>query len=110
MEIHHWSAWEFRKGNGIEIRIGGYLRENNTIRYIISAPVTGVDPVKREIHTTEGILVPQQVLNESSNRMDTMYNLGRWCQLQDRPEPTDVTKLVLNDLNEGKEDAADTRI
>lgn len=108
VELHDWSAW---KWSNTEVRLCGYLRSGeNHVKSVVSGPIVMI--TDKGIWTENNIYFKPMKVLEKVHIMDTMYVVQRYCEVNYRNIPKNVTeeineKVVLEAMKEVKEEKTD---
>lgn len=99
--IDQWSAFRFGKIR----RLCGYIIDDYRTKFMVSEPIVSIDPESKIITTADDTryMPLTKIEDGSSQKMDSLYSLGRWCELHATRADTDITNLINEEL-EGKKD------
>jgi len=96
VNLYHWAAFDFGHK---EIRLVGYTIESNQQRCIVTEPLMTINPKTGIVETSDDkTYKPLDEIN-IAHKIDMMYVLGRWIDLNIKGEPHEVTKMIAEELN-----------
>lgn len=102
IELHNWAAFRFGR---FEHRLCGYvIRENEQIKCIVSEPILGVNAEDGYVETTNNLKYKLFEPIKTNDKIDMMYVLDRWMNLNLKGAPGDATDVVLESLEGGKKE------
>lgn len=102
INLRYWNAYRFGPN---EFRLCGYVPVNeNSITCIITEPVNTIDPKNGLATTADGkVYNPMERMNPT-NKIDQMYALDRWCEVHQRPRPTEATDMIFEELTKEQDE------
>ena len=92
--LNNWAAYRFGR---YETRLVGYT---NAGRCIVTDPIGVASP--EFVETTNGIRYRPGDPIKAADKIDIMYTLDRFCNVNDKIPPQDITESFIKEL-EGKE-------
>ena len=95
IEIFGWKAFYF--GND-EYRLTGYRDDGDFVKWLITEPMRNIWPANGVVETWDGKSYRPTELLQTSQQMDTLYNLGKWTEVSTKPQPSDVSEMILEEL------------
>jgi len=96
IELHNWSAYQFGR---FEYRLVGYVvLPESRVSFIVSEPIVGVNPVEGTVETVNKIWFKPLNRIDPTQRIDMMYSLGRWIDLNMKSQPRDSSEMVEEEL------------
>lgn len=92
IELHKWSAYQFGK---FEHRISGYTNDGT---WLMTEPLMTISSATGLVETTAGTIYKPLNPVEATEIMNTMYNVGRWVDLNIKPQPRDCTRQIFEQV------------
>jgi hypothetical protein len=100
IELNNWAAYKFGEK---EIRLCGYFSEEGRFGSLMTEPIMTIDPNTGIVVTADA--KEYRPLNRMpiTGRMDMMYVVGRFCDLNVRQQPSEVTEMIIEALTKKEE-------
>ena len=96
IELFDWAAYKFGQ---FEYRLVGYVNS----RGIISEPIIYVGSYTGLVETANGISFKPTNRIQTVDKMDMMYVLDRWCNLNEKGMPAEATNMIYESLTATEE-------
>jgi hypothetical protein len=101
IELHHWNAFKF---GTFEYRLCGYITREGQLSCIVSEPIRSVDAQTGIVETVNSVRFKPLDVIETSQKIDMMYVIGRWCDLNVKGQPGEAANTVLESLGRIKKE------
>jgi hypothetical protein len=99
IELHHWSCYKF---GTFEFRLVGYVYEGTKVKCIVTEPIITINPETALAESADGKTYKPLDVLKPIQKMDMMYVLDRWCNINCKPPPSEVTTMIQEELTRGK--------